>query len=329
MAKRSVSKVVFLRQLFLCGLFFQDILSQSQDPYRHSISLDSIHGRYRLDREVDFESKQITFNVTAQTTGYIGFGLSKNGLEQGADFVIGGVDRYGRAYFTDRYGIADDGSMPVIDPSQDWTLNGAWEKNGVTFLSFSRPFDTCDSEHDLPISNDYLAILWAIGETDDKSMEPVEMGKYDIHLLDPDYVPDAIFDNFPPQTPSKDDFPNVFKMNSVVEMITVDTIYRCSFHKVPTTTKQHIIGYNTVFPSDFDREHVHHLLLYRCRAPPGTEADQVFSRAAESGGDVCLMEPPKIFGRQFASCGEMIHGWGYGGRALFFPEHVGIEPNQV
>lgn len=44
----------------------------------------------------------ITFDLTVQTTGFVGFGISKNGGMGGADIVIGGVFPNGTAYFSVR-----------------------------------------------------------------------------------------------------------------------------------------------------------------------------------------------------------------------------------
>jgi len=46
------------------------------DPYRHSLELNP---KYKLAWEVDWRSFRVTFNVTAQTRGYVGFGLSRKG----------------------------------------------------------------------------------------------------------------------------------------------------------------------------------------------------------------------------------------------------------
>ncbi len=120
-----------------------------QNPYYRAETLD-YNGRYQLEWLVEFEEKRITFNVTAQTKGYVGFGISKNGtMEEKADVVIGGVTSSGKTYFTDRYSTGNQ--MPEIDGSQDWTLNDAWESATHTFLSFSRKLDTCDPD-DYPIT---------------------------------------------------------------------------------------------------------------------------------------------------------------------------------
>ncbi len=41
--------------------------------------------------------------------------------------------------------------MPVEDSNQDWTLHSGYLGEGYTKLSFSRAFDTCDTQ-DYPIT---------------------------------------------------------------------------------------------------------------------------------------------------------------------------------
>ncbi len=118
------------------------------NPYRHIEILDQ-DGKYQLEWLVDWTTSRVTFNVTVKTNGYVGLGLSRKGKMSGADIVIGGVLPNGQPYFSDRHAIANQ--LPVEDLSQDWSLHEAWERGSFTFLSFSRPFETCDEDHDLPI----------------------------------------------------------------------------------------------------------------------------------------------------------------------------------
>lgn len=118
------------------------------NPYRHYEILDK-EGKYQLEWLVDWEASRITFNVTVRTLGYVGLGLSGKGKMSGADIVIGGVRSNGTVYFSDRHAIGHN--LPVEDTSQDWTLHEAVELDSHTFLSFSRPFETCDEDHDLSI----------------------------------------------------------------------------------------------------------------------------------------------------------------------------------
>jgi hypothetical protein len=54
---------------------------------------------YTLGWAVDFEKEEIIFDVTVQTTGYVGFGLNSMSSMAGADIIIGGVDSEGTPYF--------------------------------------------------------------------------------------------------------------------------------------------------------------------------------------------------------------------------------------
>ncbi|ODM92985.1 DBH-like monooxygenase protein 2 [Orchesella cincta] len=136
-----------------------------ENPYKHFAQVDP-EGNYILEWIVNWDTRRITFNVTVATNGYIGFGLSRRGQMNGSDIVIGGVNRNGRSYFTDRHGTGNQ--IPEIDDIQSYILHDAWERGSRTFLSFSRPFDTCDNEQDVPITDDLLQVIWTYGETDDE-----------------------------------------------------------------------------------------------------------------------------------------------------------------
>jgi len=68
------------------------------NPYHRREILDG-EGKYQLEWVVDLSSKRVTFTVTAETSGAVGFGLSPSGKMTGADVVIGGVYPDGRSYF--------------------------------------------------------------------------------------------------------------------------------------------------------------------------------------------------------------------------------------
>jgi len=57
---------------------YEDEIDLNSNPYRHREMLDP-RGRYQLEWAVDWLNKRIIFNVTAATSGYVGFGLSKKG----------------------------------------------------------------------------------------------------------------------------------------------------------------------------------------------------------------------------------------------------------
>jgi len=62
-------------------------------------------GRYILEWEVNFDTEIITFEVTVETIGFVGFGISPFGGMLQADIVVGGVFPNGTTYFTVPSGI--------------------------------------------------------------------------------------------------------------------------------------------------------------------------------------------------------------------------------
>jgi hypothetical protein len=57
-----------------------------------------INENYTVIWQANFDEKCIQFNVTAKTTGFVGFGLSPAGGMEGADIFIGGVLDNGTSY---------------------------------------------------------------------------------------------------------------------------------------------------------------------------------------------------------------------------------------
>lgn len=93
----SPIKVLLLMLLFRSPLDVNGSMI-GNNPHHRQETLQS--GKYQLEWFVDWNLKQITFNVTAQTNGYVGFGLSRDGEMVGADIVVGGVYPNGTSYFS-------------------------------------------------------------------------------------------------------------------------------------------------------------------------------------------------------------------------------------
>ena len=67
--------------------------------YTNSAALDAAE-KVKLYWSVDWNAKSVSFAVEAQTTGWVGFGISAGrGRMRGADIVIGGVTDEGKQYF--------------------------------------------------------------------------------------------------------------------------------------------------------------------------------------------------------------------------------------
>ncbi|CAG7836005.1 unnamed protein product [Allacma fusca] len=130
---------------------------------------------------VDFDNETVTFDVSALTSAYVGFGFSSEGGMYNADMVTGGVDNNGVTYFQDRYSASI--GEPVVDMEQNWSLISAREARGITNLRFVRDFDTGDVQ-DLPIQDQETYFIWAIGSADGINYHP-ERGNFRVNILQP------------------------------------------------------------------------------------------------------------------------------------------------
>ncbi len=137
-------------------------------------------GKYRVEWEVDFRNESIVFDITVETTGYVGFGISNQGGMTGADIVIAGVLPDGTAYIRVRNWHIDiqrvflrkcikvlehsgleyfqstyfpcsmqdfhgtGNNMPERDDHEDWALLHASENSTHTSLKILRKLQTCD-----------------------------------------------------------------------------------------------------------------------------------------------------------------------------------------
>ena len=83
--------------------------------FTNSAALDEAQ-KVTLYWSVDWKARSISFAVEAQTTGWVGFGISSGrGQMIGADIVIGGVTDVGNQYFTVGY-IHSKSKRSVLAP---------------------------------------------------------------------------------------------------------------------------------------------------------------------------------------------------------------------
>ncbi|XP_042634352.1 DBH-like monooxygenase protein 2 homolog [Cyprinus carpio] len=231
----------------------------------------------------------ILFELTINTSGWVGFGFSPKGGMTGADIVIGGVRPEGR-YFTDRH--AGGNSMPVVDQQQNYKLLSLTESDGKTVMKFQRSIEACD-ENDLPITNLPMKLIYAYGQTDDITYHSNRRGTKELNLLK--YMPRVN----PPNS-------KYFDMTMVNFTVPANqTHYHCKIVRAPTfDRKQHIYRIEPVI-TNFDL--VHHLLLYRC--PPSVME---------------MFEAECYTSNRSNLCMETIAVWGVGGGAFEFPEVAGL-----
>ncbi|XP_067098393.1 DBH-like monooxygenase protein 2 homolog [Osmerus mordax] len=232
--------------------------------------------------------QDITFQLSVNTTGWVGFGLSPKGNMIGADIVIGGVGSNG-TYFKDRHGIGT--FLPPVDEEQSYTLLSLTELDGQTSMTFSRSIQTCDKD-DVPITASPIKLIYAYGTTDEIKYHSSRRGTKELNLLRYTLRTSPPLDNY---------------LSFTVENVTVPpvvTYYHCKVMKTHINGKHHIYRMEPVIEN---LDLVHHILVYRC---PSTMNQ--------------TSEGPCYSGDGDEECFSMIHGWAVGGGPFELPENAGM-----
>ncbi|KAM6915130.1 DBH-like monooxygenase protein 2 homolog [Xenentodon cancila] len=231
----------------------------------------------------------ITFQLTVNSTGWVGFGFSPNGDMDGSDIVMGGLGPRG-SYFTDRYSTGD--SMPLVDDDQSYTLLSVTENDDQTTMTFQRSIQACDDK-DFHITVQPIKLIYAYGTTDEMKYHGARRGTKEVNLLK--YMPKT--------TP-----PNAKYLSAKVNNITIpqdETYYHCKVMKFPNLSRKHHIY--QIEPEIENHDIVHHMLLYRCP-----------SFVTEPYDKQCYM------GDIGDACFGAVASWGVGGGVFELPENGGI-----
>lgn len=271
---------------------------------------------YKYYRVLDYEEKyvlgwqfnrtHIFFQLTVQTTGYVGFGISEVGLMNPADFMIGWIS--GADMFLGDYHTKDDSRTPHMDKSQDWIIQDGTEQNGTTVLRFFRKLDTCDPE-DQPITRDRMQIIWSYSDEDPEvtsGMVPyhglTKRGSMSIFLLEQDAIPV----NFPPQNT----FALPLKNYEYIIPATGSSMQCIVFDLNGLVPESHMIKYEAdITPGN--EAYVYRMNLYNCDLNDTSLNGARFD---------CETEAPTAV----KSCKNLVAGWSMGAQTFHFPEGVGI-----
>ncbi|XP_069057999.1 putative DBH-like monooxygenase protein 2 [Pleurodeles waltl] len=242
-------------------------------------------------------AEEITFELQARTTGWVGFGLSPSGGMAGADIVIGGVSPSStQTYFKDYHGVGE--AIPVQDATQNYNLLSLSENGTSTTMKFSRKFRTCDA-FDVDITANTQRIIAAYGTSDTISYHgPSQRFLASVQLLSETPVPSPLPD------PS---FSYDIKMTNF-SVPPAATTYGCAFLPLPQMTKKHHIYQFEPTVQSGNEALVHHILVYSC--PNFTNVN---------------IAPGSCFAnRQFYACTELFTAWAIGGKAFTLPSNAGI-----
>ncbi|XP_078510308.1 DBH-like monooxygenase protein 2 [Lissotriton helveticus] len=241
-------------------------------------------------------TKEITFQVEAQTLGWVGFGLSPGGGMTGADIAIGGVMPNQTTYFGDYHAVGQ--IKPILDPIQNLRLLSVTENETSTIMRYIRKFRTCDPD-DVDVTANTQRIIAAFGNTDTLEYHgPNQHFLASVQLLSETPVPQ------PDPVPS---FTHSLKMSNF-PVPSTGTTYGCAYLPLPQVqVKHHIFK----FEPDIQRGNenlVHHMIIYGCpnttnvSVPPG----------------ICMNNT------DFFPCRQIIFAWAVGGGSFTLPTNAGM-----
>jgi len=274
----------------------------------HSAALDGDQDRVHVSWTVTGDS--IEFQLEVRTSGWVAMALSHTKSIKGADVVIGWVEASGQATLRDLHSV--DGRTVVEDESQDYELIVGYEEEGVTVVRFRRKVDTCDSDYDLPISNDTFRVIWAYSEADPPAGRAPQWSDLSraggrlLHLF---------------QGEARDNLePNLKRWVVTPNHVTLseeDTLYWCTMVKLPLMAeKHHMIGYIPKIQAGNER-YVHHMMLYECH---DDRPEETFKRHVYKSGYKCYT--PNM-PEDFKKCRGIVAAWGLGGEPFHFPRDAG------
>ncbi|CAL8146114.1 unnamed protein product [Orchesella dallaii] len=317
-----------LTLIVLCGevcranlviIFSRKTIAQSSNPssltFRQSEVLNETSGLI-LEWDVNLESRTILFTISTSSniTSYVALGLTKKGhLEEGDDVIVIGVGANGSASVGDM--VATNGTTVIRDRSQDWELMNS---NGSSF-SIRRSLEACD-EQDYSFNTDLIHVVWSEGQSQmdpSSSQLDIQFGNESrpIYFLDP--IVEPMFAEGVTNLPT-------FRISRKFLVPPRHTSYWCSIHKMnsPMSSKHHIVGFSPYFSNDLGRRHVHHQIITRCVAPPGSDPEKIFAPFLNHPGEECYINNNTQL--PYPYCREFLHEWAVGGKDVPFPDSVGF-----
>ncbi|XP_055626801.1 MOXD1 homolog 2-like [Toxorhynchites rutilus septentrionalis] len=277
----------------------------------HAVDLDE---NYRLLWSIS-NNQDITFEVQARTLGYVGLGFSTDGSIYGADIVIGWVDN-GQVHFQDRHFKMNSNGEPHVDPSQDYVLLLGYENATHTVLRFRRKLDTCDTNQDVPITNDTIRIIYMYHNRDPRNGAQAIGTLPDPNEAFKDSVPIFLTQRVNQVPIELDSRTRTLELrNKDVEIPMGDDNLRwCKMFKLDQfVRKQHMIRYEPVIESRSNLPFMKHIILYECQG--STPELEIMSREF---GRSCMQAEKELL-----TCNSIVAAWSRGSEGFTFPLEAG------
>eukprot|EP00899_Mesostigma_viride_P025205 jgi/Mesvir1/586/Mv02028-RA.1 len=263
---------------------------------------DLLDGRFMLRWTylMDATPPRIQFGVRAQTTGFVGVGVSDYGQMIGSDMNIGWVDDLtGQAFISDRfaYNKSFDGSGLYVDKKQNVQLIEGFQEDGWTTVVWERPLQTDDCD-DRDVNPSQTFLVYAYGATDIPFYHGARRGSIIIRRNDTTA--------FTSDIKSLD----VALTNYTVPVKTAT--YVCQNLILPPMPKSHVVAYQLLVDTTSVPDVVHHAVIYVCPASLPNELTE-----EEKNLFMCL-EIDRT------ACRDVLVAVGIGGITFHLPPEAGL-----
>eukprot|EP01084_Bolivina_argentea_P138064 243155_1 len=300
------------------------------DYFPHRVFLNEAE-EYLLYWKINETAEYVELAIEAETSGWVGFGISDNGLMIEADIVLGWIDESGEAFLQRRHTTTNrvDGALFDENIIND-LIESEYDSNlSITRLRFYRELYPCPDDNN-PIRKQIVLgttqVIFATNndnpvcntdgqDNEDKdygddctlSMHPMnKMGKKALNLHSAEM----------PVIELPQDAENyTFTMDNY-NLEPVDTIYYCKFLEMPNPINElsHLIRIDPVIQVGNEGT-VHHSILYRCSSL--NESYIGFEAKCNEFANMPDFEGKNCRG------GEMIMVWAVGRSNFYFPENTG------
>lgn len=136
-------------------ILFASVINLQAAEYDHEVKDKKIAFSWKV------EGDKLAVKLTAETEGWVGIGFNPISEMKGANFILGYV-KNGVAKIDDDFGTDQNSHKPdtKLDGTEDVTLIGGTEADGVTTIEFILPLDSGD-KHDttIDVNGDTIVLL--------------------------------------------------------------------------------------------------------------------------------------------------------------------------
>ena len=164
MKTMKISIMLTMMLSYMCSMVIQAVSPSGNYAFHHNIS--ELPGTLI---EWTISGDEIELQLTAPTTGWVGFGISESGGMIGGDEFVASVDdTTGAVTSGDYHSTVQDGTAPILDDCDDWVVVSGTQTTESTVIVVRRKLDTGDTQ-DWPILNETMStrVMLAYGNTDD------------------------------------------------------------------------------------------------------------------------------------------------------------------